>query len=654
MLLALSSNLYAQITKAIPEDTPDVPHFIQLQTTPGGILTGKANIEGINSPIEISVGQNVDLPHGTQITLTAQSNKGWKFVHIKDIESDKIITTTSSYTYTLEKNATLKAIFTEEGTYSISLKNSPNIEIVGESAMTVKEGDPLNITIQANANYLLPETIKMTEDGKETNDFSYERKADGKTASIRKDKVNGNITIIVKAIDNHIYTITYQLTNLRADNDAGNGIGLDEVKANEPIKIILIPDNGYEAPNDITITMGGLTLTNVYTLKTDNNSSFGEINIEKVIGNIVIKANAVKKEADSYQITATLSNLTATIPERIVKNQSLSFTFTFKANKDYNLPATIIVKMGDKILTAGKDYTYNSITGEFKISAVTGEVTIKAEATKIETDDNYEISFNPDETDPNIQISGLPEDIQSGKSLSLKLSVKEGYNFPKTIIVKMSGKTLSLDTDYTYNAQTGAIEIKVVTGDIIIVATATPATDPEDPNNPDSPVNPDSPDYFNIYAEEYEGIIIILDRKSIKEGENLHFTIKANDKYNVNNMQVFVKRGEFGTPEKIESDKNGEYKYTVSNIKTNIYITVKGIEEENPTGIEPFIEDTKVYSRNKSIFVYTPKQKEVMIISINGSIVKNEMQVGLKQYIGLQRGIYIICIGKEKKVKVKI
>ena len=218
----------------------------------------------------------------------------------------------------------------------------------------------------------------------------------------------------------------------------------------------------------------------------------------------------------------------------------------------------------------------------------------------------------------------------------------------------MSGKTLSLDTDYTYNAQTGAIEIKVVTGDIIIVATATPATDPEDPNNPDSPVNPDSPDYFNIYAEEYEGIIIILDRKSIKEGENLHFTIKANDKYNVNNMQVFVKRGEFGTPEKIESDKNGEYKYTVSNIKTNIYITVKGIEEENPTGIEPFIEDTKVYSRNKSIFVYTPKQKEVMIISINGSIVKNEMQVGLKQYIGLQRGIYIICIGKEKKVKVKI
>ena len=73
----------------------------------------------------------------------------------------------------------MKAIFAEEGTYSISLENSPNVEIVGESAITVKEGDPLAITIQAKANYLLPETIKMMENGKETNDFSYEKKTDG-------------------------------------------------------------------------------------------------------------------------------------------------------------------------------------------------------------------------------------------------------------------------------------------------------------------------------------------------------------------------------------------------------------------------------------------------------------------------------------------
>ena len=128
--------------------------------------------------------------------------------------------------------------------------------------------------------------------------------------------------------------------------------------------------------------------------------------------------------------------------------------------------------------------------------------------------------------------------------------------------------------------------------------------------------------------------------------------IEINDKYNADNIQVFVKRGKSGNIEKLKSDKKGEYKYTISNIRTNIYITVEGIEEENPTGIEG-ITGVKVYTQDGSLFVYTPKQEKVMIISMGGAIVKDESQVGLKQYTGLQRGIYIICIGEEK-IKMKI
>ena len=143
-----------------------------------------------------------------------------------------------------------------------------------------------------------------------------------------------------------------------------------------------------------------------------------------------------------------------------------------------------------------------------------------------------------------------------------------------------------------------------------------------------------------------------MDSKSIKEGGTLHFAIEINDKYNADNIQVFVKRGKSGNIEKLKSDKKGEYKYTISNIRTNIYITVEGIEEENPTGIEG-ITGVKVYTQDGSLFVYTPKQEKVMIISMGGAIIKNEIQIGLKQYTGLQRGIYIICIGKDK-TKVKI
>lgn len=73
---------------------------------------------------------------------------------------------------------------------------------------------------------------------------------------------------------------------------------------------------------------------------------------------------------------------------------------------------------------------------------------------------------------------------------------------------------------------------------------------------------------------------------------------------------------------------------------------------ENPTSIET-IEGAKAYTKEGSLFVYTPEQEFVTVISISGTVIKNESQVGLKQYIGLQQGIYIICIG-EKKIKVKI
>ena len=75
-------------------------------------------------------------------------------------------------------------------------------------------------------------------------------------------------------------------------------------------------------------------------------------------------------------------------------------------------------------------------------------------------------------------------------------------------------------------------------------------------------------------------------------------------------------------------------------------------EEVPPTSIEE-ITGVQVYAKDGSIFVQTPQQEQVMIISMSGTIIKNESQIGLKQYTGLRQGIYIICIGEER-VKVVI
>ena len=72
---------------------------------------------------------------------------------------------------------------------------------------------------------------------------------------------------------------------------------------------------------------------------------------------------------------------------------------------------------------------------------------------------------------------------------------------------------------------------------------------------------------------------------------------------------------------------------------------MEGVEKETPTGIEE-ITESKVYAKDGSLYVQTPKQEQVVIISISGAVAKNETQIGLKRY-DLPRGIYIVRVGTQ-------
>ena len=173
-------------------------------------------------------------------------------------------------------------------------------------------------------------------------------------------------------------------------------------------------------------------------------------------------------------------------------------------------------------------------------------------------------------------------------------------------------------------------------------------TDPEEPEDPETPVIPDMPEYYNIMVEECEGVTVETSSTVVREGQSMTFTIDIAEGYTDENMTVKVKRSLFGYIEVIEPNEEGIYE--VKNIYTDIYITVDGVEEEEeeetPTGMED-IEGAKVYTKDGSIYVQTPKQEQVQIISISGAVLKNETQIGLQRY-DLPRGIYIICIGEER------
>ena len=161
---------------------------------------------------------------------------------------------------------------------------------------------------------------------------------------------------------------------------------------------------------------------------------------------------------------------------------------------------------------------------------------------------------------------------------------------------------------------------------------------------PDTPVIPDYPEYYNIMVEECEGVTVETNRDVVREGTSMTFTVEVAEGYTDENMTVKVKRSLFGYTETVEPNEEGVYE--VKNIYTDIYITVDGVAEETPTGIEA-IEGAKAYVHEGAIYVRTPQRALVTIVSMNGRVVKSNEQIGLQRY-DLPRGLYIIGIGEER------
>lgn len=161
------------------------------------------------------------------------------------------------------------------------------------------------------------------------------------------------------------------------------------------------------------------------------------------------------------------------------------------------------------------------------------------------------------------------------------------------------------------------------------------------------PTPPDPISYYNIYVEDVcDGVEVSLSNNVVREGNSISVYVKKDTvNYTFDNFKVYYKRSYYGGWEELkEGTQPGEY--PIKNIWTHIYIKALGAEEkEDPTGIES-IEGVKVYTKDGSLYVQTPQREQVIIVSMTGVVVKNEEQIGLKQYHGLQPGIYIVRVGQ--------
>ena len=171
----------------------------------------------------------------------------------------------------------------------------------------------------------------------------------------------------------------------------------------------------------------------------------------------------------------------------------------------------------------------------------------------------------------------------------------------------------------------------------------------------DPDYRPDPISYYNIYVEDVcEGVDITTSKNVVREGGTISLYVeKDTANYTFDNFQVYYKRSYYGPWEVLEEGvQPGEY--PINNIWTHIYIKAEGAEEkeEDPTGMEQ-VEGVKVYTKDGSLYVQTPQRETVIIVTMTGAVVKNEEQVGLKQYHGLQPGIYIVRVG-DKAYKLRL
>lgn len=250
--------------------------------------------------------------------------------------------------------------------YSVS-SQMENLTFDGADSCNMLED--YSATIREKSNYDLPESVRVMIDGEETNGYTY----DSQTGSlvISKNVIRGNVTVMAKGVAKH-YPIHAELGNLSFQGEA---TGTVEQKYQGKIA----SQEGYYLPQSIVIKVGGNELSSAgYSY----DAITGEICIFKgeITGDVTIQADAIPVvvPAKEFYVSFRLTNLTAKGSNKAVENSDYEATLVPDTN--YSLPASFVVKSGNKILEPGVDYGYNGVTGVLTIPAesIVGDIVVEA------------------------------------------------------------------------------------------------------------------------------------------------------------------------------------------------------------------------------------------------------------------------------------
>ncbi len=599
---------------------------VSIKNIQGDIVVTAIGIDNSQQEVIILPEEGLIVEHinpvktGEKVELTLKVQKGYTLPEtIVVTMGGKNLDAGTEYTYDATTGKfTLQSITGELRIKVVPVKVKYDViailtHLTASIAEKVAYNDPLSFMLVPEKGYKLPATITV-EMGASTlqvgDDYSYNTT----TGEVKIKAVTDVVKIKAVGVELSKYTITMALTNLKSDKKELT------VYEGESFTFKLIPDAGYRLPETIAVTGANGAITGVVY-----NSTSGEVKIPKVKEALTVTAAA--KAIPTYAVEFQLTDVTTDWEEDAVVQEEGTLRCTLKAKTGFLLPTSITVTMGG---VDYKDYTYDAKTGKVEVRNVKGKVVIVA----VGIDDSMRkvaLSLSHVSSKPS------PTEVPVNSQLELVFTADNGYKLPETIKVSMGNKTLTADSDYTYNKSTGKFTLAKVTGNVEIIVIAeliqTPTPDP-DPK----------PVTYTVTLPVIEGVVLTSETgTAIKENEDFIFTITLKEGYK-NSKPVVKANGK-----EILPDSKG--RYVVKNVKTNITITVSGIVKDDPTANLEIQGSLKVWGADGHLHILSSKVGEARVITYSGQLYKIITLTGGETITSLPSGIYIVRIdGQSYKV----
>ena len=583
--------------------------------------TGGIIWDGKNGTVygKVELRENITIGEGESLTIGngASLNTGSHEVIVDGgtLNGADKITGTVKYAPTITTQPTSQTV-TEGGTATFTVVTSGTEPLSYQWQQSTDNGNSWTNIDSANAaEYATGQTTTSM------NGYRYRCMVSNSVGSVESNAAT--LTVNAKP--------TYTITAESSPAEGGTATAdKTTAAAGETITLIATPSSGYYFV-EWKVVSGTVSIqNNKFTMPAEN------VEVQAVFGLSVTSITLDKTELSLY--TGDSETLTATIEPDNATNQAV----TWSSDK----PGVVAVDAsGNVTAVAAGNATITAMADGGKTATCVVQV---REYVEVEASGSTNLSFTTDRDKFTLTAVVKAEgNVLTPTENSWKWSVA---NEDVVERVTLRSKAVS------YSTSRQAFTIKG-TGMTTITATYDDGTyrgSEEFKVSISKPTPPDPISYYNIYVEDVcDGVEVTLSNNVVREGNSISVYVKKDTaNYTFDNFKVYYKRSYYGTWDELKEGTQPD-EYPIKNIWTHIYIKAEGAEEkEDPTGIES-IEGVKVYTKDGSLYVQTPQREQVIIVSMSGAVVKNEEQIGLKQYHGLQPGIYIVRVG-DRAYKVRL